>query len=36
MSHISTKCKQIIYTFIYEIGRDENDLAKHEKIGRVE
>jgi hypothetical protein len=36
MSYIFTKCKQIIYTFVYEIGRDEKDLAKHEKINNLQ
>lgn len=35
MPHISTERKQIINTFVYEIGRDEKDLAKREKIDNL-
>jgi hypothetical protein len=32
MSCVSAEHKQIINTFVYEIGRDEKDLGKREKI----
>jgi len=32
---VSTEYKQIINTFVYEIGRDEKDLGKHEKINNL-
>jgi hypothetical protein len=32
---VSTEHKQIINTFVYEIGRDEKDLAKREKIDNL-
>ena len=35
MLYVSTKHKQIINTFVYEIGRDEKDLEKREKIDNL-
>jgi len=35
MSCVFTERKQIINTFIYEIGRDEKDLRKREKIDNL-
>jgi hypothetical protein len=36
MPCVSTERKQIINTFVYEIGRDEKDLGKHEKIDNLQ
>jgi len=35
MLYVSTEHEQIINTFVYEIGRDENDLGKREKIDNL-
>jgi hypothetical protein len=35
MSCILVERKQIINTFVYEIGRDEKDLGKREKIDNL-
>jgi hypothetical protein len=35
MPCILTERKQIINTFVYEIGRDEKDLGKREKIDNL-
>jgi hypothetical protein len=32
---VFTECQQIINTFVYEIGRDEKDLGKREKINNL-
>ena len=36
MPCILTERKQIINTFVYEIGRDEKDLGKREKIDNLQ
>jgi hypothetical protein len=36
MSCILVERKQIINTFVYEIGRDEKDLGKREKIDNLQ